>query len=133
MSLLGGGGRGSKQIKPMSLYILFFFNDGFPNYVKLAQTSIFCLSVCLMKSNCYTLIYSSLVLIDYSTNHSYSFVFLSSTGSFLTAEIHHLFSSYSYRYLLEKILILIIIDLLWAFPKLTVLPGKRSRFYWAIL
>ena len=24
MSLLGGGGRGSKQIKPMSLYILFF-------------------------------------------------------------------------------------------------------------
>ena len=30
MSLLGGGGRGSKQIKPMSLYILFFFNDGFP-------------------------------------------------------------------------------------------------------
>ena len=25
MSLLGGGGRGSKQIKPMSLYILFFW------------------------------------------------------------------------------------------------------------
>ena len=25
MSLLGGGGRGSKQIKLMSLYILFFF------------------------------------------------------------------------------------------------------------
>ena len=24
MSLLGGGGRGLKQIKPMSLYILFF-------------------------------------------------------------------------------------------------------------
>ena len=33
MSLLGGGGRGSKQIKPMSLYILFFFNDGFPKTV----------------------------------------------------------------------------------------------------
>ena len=108
-------------------------NERNNNYVKLAHTSIFglCfLSVYLMKSNCYTLIYSSLVLIDYSTNHSYSFVFLS---SFLTAEIHHLFSSYSYRYLLEKILIPIIIDLLWAFPKLTVLPGKRSRFYWAIL
>ena len=33
MSLLGGGGRGSKQIKPMSLYILFFLLMASLNYL----------------------------------------------------------------------------------------------------
>ena len=39
------------------------------SYVKLAQTSIFGLcfmSVCLMKSNCYSLIYTSLIDVDFS-------------------------------------------------------------------
>ena len=38
MSLLGGGGRGSKQIKPMSFYILFFW------MASLSQFIIHCLN-----------------------------------------------------------------------------------------
>ena len=49
MSLLGGRGRGSKQIKPMSLYILFFFIDGFPEAMFGAVNTLFLLKKLFVK------------------------------------------------------------------------------------